>query len=527
MSVTTTSRPSRDYFSPAPALAYLERVAAGTTKAAGLKRPTVAAVKQAALAIGSRAITIDNAGSYGWQVWFPGARVAAASTLAQVAAVLLRDHENAERARLAKAPAPAPSACVERMGFTALNPATEGWSEPLPADCYPPAARVVRSQQQQQPQQAPAVAPGPAARATAPARIPADVAGLLKRFGLTLDGLLTEGLSNAKLAKGAAVAWPVILHHLPAKALAAAVGGPEGGATATRSRIPGLWELAQRENVLALAMAHNGCLWASKGCAAGCLNWAGHGGMSITVAASRARRTMAMLADPAAYARAIVWAIARAWQRAQRQGLPLAARLRGTDDHSWHLERFSITPAEAATLARRYGLPIAPGVGITIPEAFSLAPAGSLHFYEYSKAPVTGPFGLIAQRSAGFDTTASLAADRPHGVLEAIRAVQAGFRLAVPVAIPKGHALPAVLILERGPLAVDMACVDGDATDHRWQDPQGAHQGCDGVAVILRTKRSRGRGPEADAFSLAPIFDEWQPLAGGGRAMLRSKPWGL
>jgi len=40
------------------------------------------------------------------------------------------------------------------------------------------------------------------------------------------------------------------------------------------------------------------------------------------------------------------------------------------------------------------------------------------------------------------------------------------------------------------------------------------------VAVILRTKRSRGKGPEADAFSLAPTFGKWQALAGGGQALL-------
>jgi hypothetical protein len=40
------------------------------------------------------------------------------------------------------------------------------------------------------------------------------------------------------------------------------------------------------------------------------------------------------------------------------------------------------------------------------------------------------------------------------------------------------------------------------------------------VAVILRTKRSRGRGPAADAFSLQPVMGQAQPLAGGGMAWL-------
>lgn len=559
----------------ANASAYLGHVSAGTCRDAGLKRPTFAAVAQAAKALALPASIATASRGY---VVMHAAGPSPCQTLADVAACLLRIHHEAWRvspagkasaaarlrARAAKgkgpmaphvaaalgcspeaaapeaaAPAPAPTlrSPAERVAdemLGALADLSAQWNEAPAAPAGPQLpAFVTYSQPQQQPQQAPApaapapvVAPGPQARKTAPARLPADEQSLLARFGLSIDGLLTEGLSNAKLAKGAALAWPVILHHLPAKALAQAVAGAKPGPTAPRSRIEGLYELAERENVLSLALAHNGCPWASAGCAAGCLAWAGHGGMSATVAAARARRTLAYLADPVAYGRAVLWAIARAWGRAQAKGLPLAVRLRGTDDLAWHLQRVSVSPAEAQALARRYGLPVAPGRGQTLPEALSLAPAGSLHLYEYSKAPLHGPQGLQAQRSAGFDVTASLAADRPHGVLEAIRAVEAGFRLAVPVALPKGQPLPAVLIIERGPLAVDLACINGDSTDHRWADPSGPHDGCDGVAVILRTKQSRGRGPEADAFSLKPLLDQWQPLAGGGRAMLRSQRWG-
>jgi hypothetical protein len=45
------------------------------------------------------------------------------------------------------------------------------------------------------------------------------------------------------------------------------------------------------------------------------------------------------------------------------------------------------------------------------------------------------------------------------------------------------------------------------------------------VAVILRTKLSRGRGAAADAFSLAPTVGAWQPLAGGGRAAFSTTQW--
>ena len=385
---------------------------------------------------------------------------------------------------------------------------------PAPQACLAPAAP------------APVVAPGPLARKVAPARLPADVVALLKRFDLSMDGLLTVGASNAKLAKGTAQAWPVILHHLPARALAQAVAGPAPGTTAPRSRIDGLQALAARENALALAMAHNGCPWASAGCAAGCLAWAGHGGLSVTVAAARARRTLAMLAGGPAYTRAILWAIARAYRQAQAKGLPLAVRLRGTDDAPWHLARLTVSPAEAQSLARRYGLPVAPGEGITLPEALALAPAGSIRLYEYSKAPVSGPLGLQAQRAAGFDTTASLAADKAGGIDHALAAIAAGFRLAVPAGFAKGQPLPDVLILRNGDRFARLLCIDGDVTDHRWADPAGPQPfGFDGVAVLLRTKRSRGKGPEADAFSLQPTIGAWQPLAGGGQAAFSTTQW--
>ncbi len=572
---------------PASAFDYLTDVANGQTKAAGLKRPTVAALQQAAKALGL-SDRIDHA-PYGYHVgkgWdvspCPNLKSAASALLAALARApyaaapapvvgpLLPGEVAAPAAPAPAAPAPELPQFVTysqqqqqpQQGREYRSPARGGrvaWDEPgeSAAALAPRAARIVWGAASEavrsgeatpallekvaaeitcRPPAAPAapapaaparvVAPGPLARKSAPARLPADVAALLQRFSLSMESLLTVGASNAKLAKGAALAWPVILHHLPARSLAAALLGPEAGTTAPRSRLPGLADLAKATGTLALGMAHNGCPWASKGCADGCLAWSGHGGMGTVPAAARARRTLAYLADSPAYARAILWAIAKAYRQAQDKGLPLAVRLRGTDDLAWHLQRVTVSPTEAVSLARRYGLPVAPGQGQTLAETLSLAPAGSIHLYEYSKAPVDGPLGLQAQRSAGWDVTASLAADRPDGALAAIRAVEAGFRLAVPVALPKGAALPAVLILERGPLAVDLACIPGDDTDHRWSDPSGPHLGCDGVAVILRTKVSRGRGPAAEGFSLQPVMDTWQPLAGGGRAMLRSRPWG-
>ena len=344
----------------------------------------------------------------------------------------------------------------------------------------------------------------------APVRLPADIAAHLARFGLTLADLLTD--SNPKLAKGGDVAAAVILHHLPARALAAAVTPGHQGSTAPRSYLPALAALAAREGLSSAALAHNGCPWATGGCAAGCLNWAGHGGLSPDVAACRGRRTLAMLADPALYGRAVLWAIARAWARAQAAGLPLAARLRGTDEgpaRGWHRLILEIGPAEAQAIARRYAMPVAPGSG-TLAHALAVPLAeGTLHLYDYSKSPLTGPLGLLAQRAAGWDVTASMAADRGSAVSDAAAALRAGFRLAVPVALAKGAPLPRTLTLSpAGGPALTVPCIDGDASDHRWRDPHG-------VAVILRTKVSRGADRTlADPFSLAPIPD-CQPLADG------------
>ena len=348
----------------------------------------------------------------------------------------------------------------------------------------------------------------PLARRTAPLALPPDIRAHLTRFGLTLGDLLT--VDNPKMLKGAAQALGSILHHLPARALSAAVTPGHRGATAPRSHLPALAALAAREGLAAAALGHNGCPWATAGCREGCLNFSGHGGLSPDVAACRGRRTLAMVASPATYGRAVLWAIARQWATAQAAALPLAVRLRGTDEGpavGWHRLALTVTPAEAQALGRRFGLAVTPADGVAHTMAQALAvpiSEGTLTLYDYSKAPLTGPLGLIAQRAAGWDVTASMAADRATAAADAMAALGEGFRLAVPVALAKGQALPRTLTLGRpvGPLGehafVTVPCVDGDASDHRWSDPHG-------VAVILRTKRSRGADAALAApFSLAP-----------------------
>ena len=351
-------------------------------------------------------------------------------------------------------------------------------------------------------------------RPAAPLALPPDIRAHPARFGLELADLLT--VDNPKMAKGQALGHgaAAILHNLPARALAAAVTPGPAAAVAARGYLPPVAALAAREGLTAAALAHNGCLWAT-GCAACCLNWSGRGGLGWQVAACRARRTLAMVADPVVHARAVLWATARAHRWAHRQGLPtLALRLRGTDEGpriGWHRLALPVTPTEAQALGRRFGLPVAAGDGVGHTLAQALAPAradGLITLFDYSKAPLGGPLGLEAQRAAGWDITASMAADRATAAADAIAALSAGFRLALPVAHPKGHPLPVALTLTAGARTLTVPTVDGDRSDHRYRDPHG-------VAVILRTKRSRGADPATAApFSLAP-HGHPQPLPDG------------
>ena len=350
---------------------------------------------------------------------------------------------------------------------------------------------------------------------TAPIHVPSDVNHLLYRFNISFDRFLTT--SNPKLAKGADRARSAILHHLPHRALAQAVNRRTNGPTAPRSFLPELAFIAEREGLVGVAVRHNGCPWATNGCAAGCLAWAGHGGLSSTVASARGRRTLAMLADPSTYARAILWAVAREWHRANREGLPLAVRLRGTDEGpvvGWHRLRFPLSVREAITLERRFGLIVNHGSDITLGEVLALHRiGGSIKLYDYTKSPLSGPLGAIQQHAAGWDVTVSMAADRPSAVADAMAAIRAGFRVAVPVALDKGAPLPHTLRLAVGSDAIDVPTVNGDLTDHRWADPPA-------VAVILRQKRSRGADPRlASAFVLAGHTDP-QALRDGTATLL-------
>jgi len=520
--------------SPAGPTAYLQAVKDRQTQACSLKRPTLAALRNCAAALGlDCAIERKPNGAKGYVV--SQRRVWCESyDLAGVAALLLQIHA---RPWISKPAAPrslAPLAAdlgrslglapaARKAAADRVKPESSRFASPT---YFEPWAKL----------QAWTI-PG---RKGGPSCLPEDAAKLLKRFELDLDSVLTVGASNTKVAKGADQAWPVIHHTLPARSLSAAIYGL-GGTTAPRGRLEDVRRLALDNGLGALAQSHNGCPWASDGCQEGCLVWAGHGGISTAVASCRGRRTLAWVWNPRAYMVALTWAIARQWQQAQLKGLPLSLRLKGTDDLPYHLQRFALSHAEASALARRYGLPVIPGTGTTLPEV--LQPAledGTIRWYEYSKAPVGGSQGLDGLKAAGIDVTASLAADRRGGARAACGAVRSGYRLAVPVALPKGAAIPATMRLAPslslpgapgtpgfGHVAPDdrpvrLRCIDGDVTDLRYLDPQGPDSDHDGVAVILRTKTSKGASAEAEPFSLRPLTGQWQALKGGGFAKLET-----
>ncbi|MGA0179288.1 MAG: GP88 family protein, partial [Burkholderiaceae bacterium] len=204
---------------------------------------------------------------------------------------------------------------------------------------------------------------------TAPLNLPADVAGLLATFRLTLADVLTE--TNPKLAKTTA-AHSVIHHALPHRALARAIDPANADPVAPRAYVETLHRLAIETGTVDAARRHNGCTHATAGCAAACLNGAGHGGLSVSVTGARGRRTLAMIADPVTYGRAMLYALARQLQRARRDGLPLAYRLCGTDETPWFARSFPVSVADHETIRRRFGVWVAVGETQTIHTALSV-----------------------------------------------------------------------------------------------------------------------------------------------------------
>ena len=314
-----------------------------------------------------------------------------------------------------------------------------------------------------------------------PVRLPADVAAHLVAVRLKLPDVLT--VTNPKTKDNA------IRHNLPGRALANACRLDADGSIPARGHLPALRELAASLGVLDKALAVDFCPFATPACREACLNWAGRGGLGDAVALARGRRSLSMLLDPVADARATLFSIAWHHRRAAAEGRRLAVRLAGTDEGAhWHRLRVPVSVADAQLLSHRFGLTVAPTDGATLGAILR----DSVTLYDYHKGPLSY---LQANRDAGWDVTASFRTDAPDAVGHAL-SVAPSFRLAVPVAIRKGEPIPKTLTLTQGDTSLQLPCVDGDATDDRFRDPERL------TAVILSAKRSRG----ADPLIARPFF---------------------
>lgn len=320
----------------------------------------------------------------------------------------------------------------------------------------------------------------------APHSLPPDVKEHLAAFDLTLSSILTTSSAKATHTTASGAALSAMHYALPHRALARAVNPSTVATTAPRGYVAALRDLAERRGILGAALRYNGCPYATPGCAAACLAHSGHAALSVAPIACRGRRTLAMIADPVTYARAVAYAIAAQLARASRLGLPLAVRLCGTDETPWFRRTFPLSVADAERMRRRYGVTVSPGDHMNIADAFAPETAnGALFLYEYSKARADAADGLLAWQAAGWDMTASFAADRSTACADAFSAITAGFRVALPLMLGKRDPIPSRVLLTHNGQTYALSTVDGDATDARCADPHG-------VAVILREKRTRG-----------------------------------
>jgi hypothetical protein len=220
---------------------------------------------------------------------------------------------------------------------------------------------------------------------------------------------------------------------------------------------------------------YNVCPCASTGCAGGCLNVSGRGGIpdgsgcvtvthmlerkrfTLTVKLNniqraRIKRTRRFFEDRASFLRDLVRDIEKGVRNARRDGMVPAFRLNGTSDLRWE-----VYPVE------RDGQSFA-----NIFEAFP-----DVQFYDYTKIPNRRNI------PANYHLTFSLSESNDAQALQAIRA---GLSVAVPMWAKKGEALPDTW--------GGFRAIDGDVTDVRFRDPRG-------VIVALRAK---GRPDRTNRF---------------------------
>jgi len=311
--------------------------------------------------------------------------------------------------------------------------------------------------------------------------IPNDVKQLFADYSLTVSGLMTGAASNAKIAKNLKIdniPPAVILHHLPDKQISAVINKDNAAESINRQYIKKLAELSKNFNLTDKLKTYTGCAYSSAGCRKSCLVFSGRSNIFKAVQYARGRRTLAAIDRPAEYVRGLIYSI------------------------SHHYKKVSLSVNEINNINSYYGLNInysdKPRV---ISEIFK---NDSIIFYEYSKAPLTYLKRLTA---LNIDVTASLVADRITGAADAITAINAGYRLAVPIALNKAGRIPRrVIISDDTGRRVSIECFNGDLFDYR---PANKKQ----CAVILKAKKSAG----GDILSAFFIADKLGPqIIGGG-----------
>lgn len=187
----------------------------------------------------------------------------------------------------------------------------------------------------------------------------------------------------------------------------------------------------------------NVCQYASKGCAASCLNEAGRGVMQ-NVQAGRLRKTLLFFQDRKRFMSDLFWSVEALLRQAAREALTPCVRLNGTSDLAW--ERIA-------------------------PELF--AEFSGLQFYDYTKVP--GRYDLPDNYHLTFSRSEENDGSGPWGEHVAAE-------------LARGRNVAAVFDARKGSLLPETYkgrhVLDGDLNDLRFLDETDAN----GLWVGLRSK---------------------------------------
>lgn len=276
-------------------------------------------------------------------------------------------------------------------------------------------------------------------------RFPADVSGFRKTYGYNSQNFFTT--TNPKTLKNGVVSDnPTIVLHLE----------PITG----------------------------GLCPAAGSCAALCLNKAGNPVYLEGKLSRRQKRTASFFADQMLFAQLLVLEAAR--YRAKGY---VGVRLNGTSDNDWENQTVRVTEAISAQIAKLTGTTIGTGDYSTIAVLVRMGYVP----YDYTKR-IDRNFKLC--KELGYHLTLSWGG-KYDGVIWDV-AQQNGLNVAAPLyGIKKKQPLPQTVTLRNGRT---VSVVDGDLTDWRVDDPQGAEP----MLVGLRLKRTPDQTEElARRFCIA------------------------